>query len=238
MSKISNRVDRIHLHTTKLYIILNLLMHTYVKLLEKVVDQYTPSRQLSFNIVHIFKALQLAKINGHISRDLLRKELSLGDGSVKTLIKHLKMTNMIKTSNAGTILSDKGEKVISQILSCIPNETDIQKSSITIGKFNYVVLVKNMADAIKTGIEQRDIAIKAGAIGATTLIFKNGIFLIPTTNFNALSEEPQIQKKLIESLNPENNDVIIIGSDHKSKKIAEIATKYAALFTMINHIKH
>lgn len=103
----SNKYDRVHLHTTKLYIILYLLMHTYVKLLEKVVDPYTSSRQHSFNIVHIFKALQLAKINGHISRDLLRKELSLGDGSVKTLVKHLKMTNMIKTSNAGTILSDK-----------------------------------------------------------------------------------------------------------------------------------
>lgn len=213
-------------------------MHTYVKLLEKVVDTDIPSRPVSFNIVHIFKALQLAKINGHISRDLLRKELSLGDGSVKTLIKHLKMTNMIKTSNAGTILTEKGEKIISHLLSCIPNETSIQKSSITIGKFNYVVLVKDMADAIKSGIEQRDIAIKAGAIGSTTLIFQNGIFLIPGTNFNALSEEPQIQKKLIESLHPENNDVIIIGSNHKSKKIAEIATKYAALFTIINHVKH
>ena len=157
---------------------------------------------------------------------------------VSTKPKHLKMTNMIKTSNAGTILSDKGEKIISQILSCIPNETDIQKSSITIGKFNYAILVKNMADIIKAGIEQRDIAMKAGAIGATTLIFKNEIFLIPETNFNALSEEPQLQKKLIESLHPENNDVIIIGSDHKSKKIAEIATKYAALFTIINHVKH
>ena len=30
--------------------------------------------------------------------------------------------------------------------------TSGQKSSITIGKFNYVVLVKNMADAIKTGV--------------------------------------------------------------------------------------
>ncbi len=213
-------------------------MHTYVKLLEKVVDTNISSRPISFNVVHIFKALQLAKTNGHISRDLLRKELSLGDGSVKTLIKHLKMTNMIKTSNAGTVLSEKGEKIISEILSCIPYETDIHESSITIGKFNYVVLVKNMANAIKSGIEQRDIAIKAGAIGATTLIFKNGIFLIPETNFNALSEEPHLQKKLIESLHPENNDIIIIGSDHKSKKIAEIATKYAALFTMINHIKH
>jgi hypothetical protein len=59
-----------------------------------------------------------------------------------------------------------------------------------------------MADAIKSGIEQRDIAIKAGAVGATTLIFKNGIFLIPETNFNALSEESQLQKKLLESLYP------------------------------------
>jgi Domain of unknown function (DUF4443) len=87
-------------------------------------------------------------------------------------------------------------------LSCIPNETGIQKSSITLGKFNYAVLVKNMTDAIKSGIEQRDIAIKAGAVGATTLIFKNVIFLIPETNFNALSEESQLQKKLLESLHP------------------------------------
>ena len=58
------------------------------------------------------------------------------------------------------------------------------------------------------------------------------ILLIPGTNFDALGNETQIQKKLIESLQPENNDVIIIGSNNKSK-IAEIATKYAALFTMI-----
>jgi Domain of unknown function (DUF4443) len=86
---------------------------------------------------------------------------------------------------------------ITQILSCIPNETGIQKSSITLGKFNYAVLVKNMTDAIKSGIEQRDIAIKAGAVGATTLIFKNVIFLIPETNFNALSEESQLQKNYL-----------------------------------------
>lgn len=86
---------------------------------------------------------------------------------------------------------------LTQILSCIPNETGIQKSSITLGKFNYAVLIKNMADAIKSGIEQRDIAIKAGAVGATTLIFKNGIFLIPETNFNELSEESQLQKNYL-----------------------------------------
>ncbi|HEU5461614.1 MAG TPA: DUF4443 domain-containing protein [Nitrososphaeraceae archaeon] len=213
-------------------------MHTYVRLLEKVSNQYSPARQLSFSIGHIFKALQLANLNGHISRDLLRKELSLGEGSIKTLIKHLKTTDMIKTSNAGTTLSEKGKKIVSQILQHIPKETIIPKSSITVGKFNYAVLVKNIANSIRSGIEQRDIAIKSGAIGATTLIFKDGKFLVPKTNFNALEEESKIQKVLVRNLGPNDNDVIIIGSDNTNKQNAEIAAKNAALFTIMNHLKH
>lgn len=213
-------------------------MNTYIKLLEKVSHQNTTSRRLSFGIGHIFKALQLAKLNGHISRDLLRKELSLGEGSIKTLVKQLKTTNMIMTSNAGTILTDTGEKLISQILLCIPKETIIPKSSITVGKFNYVVLVKNIANSIRSGIEQRDIAIKSGATGATTLIFKDGKFLVPKTNFDALADELNMQKILMENLQPNDNDVIIIGSDNISKQNAELAAKNAALFTIMNHLKH
>lgn len=213
-------------------------MHMYVKLLEKVSHQYSPSRQLSFGIGHIFKALQLAKLNGHISRDLLENELSLGSGSIKILVKHLKSTDMVKTSNAGTILTEKGERIISQILLHITKETIIPASSITIGKFNYAVLVKNIANSIHYGIEQRDIAIKSGAIGATTLLFKDGKFLVPKTNFNALADELKIQKILMKNLQPNDNDVIIIGSDDISKQNAEIAAKNAALFTIMNHLKH
>jgi hypothetical protein len=213
-------------------------MHTYVKLLEKVSHQYSKSRHLSFGIGHIFKALQLAKLNGHISRDLLENKLLLGGGSIKTLVKHLKTTGMIKTSNAGTILTEKGEKLISQILLQIPKETVLPESSITVGKFNYVVLVKDIANSIHSGIEQRDIAIKSGAAGATTLIFKENKFLIPGTNYNALENELNVHKILVENLQPENNDVIIIGSDNVSKQNAELAAKHAALFTIRNHLTH
>jgi hypothetical protein len=213
-------------------------MHTYVKLLEKVSHQYSKSRHLSFGIGHIFKALQLAKLNGHISRDLLENKLLLGGGSIKTLVKHLKTTGMIKTSNAGTILTEKGEKLISQILLQIPKETVLPESSITVGKFNYVVLVKDIANSIHSGIEQRDIAIKSGAAGATTLIFKENKFLIPGTNYNALENELNVHKILVENLQPENNDVIIIGSDNVNKQNAELAAKHAALFTIRNHLTH
>jgi hypothetical protein len=215
-------------------------MHMYVELLEKVSLQDSPSssRQLLFGIGHIFKALQLAKLNGHISRDLLGNELSLGGGSIKTLVKHLKTKDMVKTSNAGTILTEKGERIISQILLRIPKETIIPPSSITVGKFNYAVLVKNISNSINYGIEQRDIAIRSGATGATTLLFKEGKFLVPKTNFNALANELKIQKILMQNLQPTNNDVIIIGSDNISKQNAELAAKNAALFTIMNHLKH
>lgn len=182
--------------------------------------------------------MQLAKLNGHISRELLEKELLLGGGSIKTLVKHLKTTDMIKTSNAGTILTEKGERIISQILLHIPKETVIPQSSITVGKFNYAVLAKNIANSIHSGIEQRDIAIKSGATGATTLLFKDDKFLVPKTNYNALAEESKIQKVLVKNLRPNDNDVIIIGSDNTSKQNAEIAAKNAALFTIMNHLKH
>jgi len=47
-----------------------------------------------------------------------------------------------------------------------------------------------------------------------------------------------MQKILMGNLQPENNDVIIIGSDNISKQNAELAAKNAALFTIMNHLKH
>jgi hypothetical protein len=42
----------------------------------------------------------------------------------------------------------------------------------------------------------------------------------------------------VRNLRPNDNDVIIIGSDNTNKQNAEIAAKNAALFTIMNHLKH
>jgi hypothetical protein len=210
----------------------------YVKTLEQISSRYAPSRILSFDIAHIFKALQLIDTRGHISRETLCKELNLGEGSIKTLVKHLKMKHMIKTSNAGTKMSDKGKDLFEELLSSVPTECGIPKCSIALGKFNYAVLLRQLSFAIKSGIEQRDAAIKMGGIGATTLLFRNGKFMMPTANYDSLRKEPRIHSLLIEKLRPEDGDVIIIGSDDKDGRIAELAAKNAALMTISNHDKH
>lgn len=214
-------------------------MHTYIRSLQKVCNNYAPSRVISFNMVHVFKALQLVKSRGHISRDLLSKELGLGEGSIRTLMRHLQMNNMIKATNAGTTMTQKGEALLLELLSSIPTEMNLPKCSIALGKFNYVVLLKQHSHAIKSGVEQRDAAIKIGAKGATTLLFKQNKFVMPSnTNYDSLQKEPKISKLLIRTLNPEEGDAIIIGSDDMHEKRSEFAAKSAALLTIMNHEKH
>ncbi len=62
--------------------------------------------------LHMYsKPFRLIEDNGHISRDLLCQELNLGEGSIKTLIKHLKMQDLIETSRIGTKMSVKGNRI-------------------------------------------------------------------------------------------------------------------------------
>ena len=208
----------------------------YVKTLANIASRYAPSRILSFNLAHLLKALQLMEERGHVSRPLLCEELSLGEGVVRTLLKHLKMKDLIETKNSGTRLTEKGISILSGLVSSIPAETSMPKSSVALGKFNYAVLLRQFGFFIKSGIEQRDAAIKIGATGATTLLFKHNKFVIPSTNnyYDSLEKEPHIAKLLIEKLQPEDGDVIIIGSAVENVRIAELAAKNAALLTIVD----
>ena len=79
-----------------------------------------------------------------------------------------------------------------------------------------------------------------GALGATTLLFSKGRFVMPNTNimFDPLKKEPSIYELLVKKLEPVEGDVIIIGSDDINRQTAELAAKNAALLTLINHKKH
>lgn len=214
-------------------------MHMYIKMLEKVTSRYAPSRVLSFDVVHVFAGLQIIEKNNNItSRNALRAGLVLGEGTVKTLVKHLKMQGLIETSNRGTRLTAKGKSICEGLLSAIPAEMSLPRCSIALSKFNYAVLVRDFGFAVGLGIEQRDAAIKMGATGATTLLFKDNKFVMPANIDDSLKKEQEIRRMLIEKLNPKEGDVIIIGSANDNKKTAELGAKNAALLTIFSHEKH
>jgi hypothetical protein len=178
--------------------------------------------------------MQMMEKDKKISRSLMTRELGLGEGSVKTLVKHMKMQGLVENSNSGMWLTSKGNAIYAKLHALIPQEMEIPRCSIALGKFNHVILLKNLAYNIRSGIEQRDEAIKAGAVGATTLIFKNKSLVLPGTGEDLMRNDQKVHSLIIEKLSPEENDVIIIGSS-QSKKIAEMAAKSVALYTIEDH---
>jgi hypothetical protein len=212
-------------------------MHQVIQLLSKVAQRHAPSRMLSFDLVHVFKTMQMMADKKKISRSFLMQEFGLGEGSIKTLVKHLKMHGLVENSNAGMWLTNKGDTLYTKLHVSIPREMDIAKCSVALGKFNHAVLLKDMAYNIKSGIEQRDAAIKAGAVGATTLICRNDRLVLPGTGEDLMRNDQRVHLLIMKELSPEQNDVIIIGSS-QNKKIAEMAAKSAALFTIEDHEKH
>ena len=213
-------------------------MHMYVMMLQKVARRYAPSRALSFDVVHVFAALQMIGNNGTTSRNALCSGLVLGEGTVKTLVKHLKMQGLIETSNRGAKMTAKGKGICEGLLLVIPAEMSLPKCSVSLSRFNYAVLVKEFGFAVGLGIEQRDAAIKMGATGATTLLFKDNKFVMPANSNDSLKKEPRVRRMLVEKLNPREGDVIIIGSADSNEKTAELGAKNAALLTVFNHEKH
>lgn len=213
-------------------------MHMYIRALEKVASRYAPSRVLSFDIVHVFSALQLIAGSGSTSRDALCNKLELGEGTVKTLVKHLKMHGLVQTSNGGTKMTAKGAGICEGLLQAIPSEMSLPRCSVALGKFNYAVLVREFGFAVKSGIEQRDAAIKMGATGATTLLFKENKLVMPVSSHDSLKKEPRVRRMIVEKLKPKEGDVVIIGSADSSEKAAELAAKNAALLTIFSHEKH
>jgi len=183
----------------------------------------------SFTEAHVIKALEIISEEEAIGRIMLSKELELGEGETRTLVKHLKKEGIIEVSKYGIALSEHGKKMFSNLKSKISKGVEVPTTPLTVGSFNVAVLVRGMARIIRRGLEQRDTAIKAGALGATTFIFSRGKLTMPSMEGeNVFKDTPHIHDMLVSKLGPKENDVIIIGSG-ENKTSAETGAKMAAL---------
>jgi hypothetical protein len=99
---------------------------------------------------------------------------------------------------------------------------------LTVGPVIIAVLVRNMAHNVGRGVEQRNTAIRAGASGATTLIFSRNKLIMPSKKNHSISGISEVQDVVVSELKPKENDVVIFGSG-KSRINAEIGAIMAAL---------
>ena len=197
-------------------------------IIERVTRKIAPGPAPAFNEAHVVKALEMIDKYQTVGRIKLSKEMGLGEGTTRTLLKHLKNEGVTQSSRSGISFSEEGKKLFSDLRSQLREGIDVPSSPLTVGAFNIAVLVRNAAQAIGSGMEQRDAAIKSGALGATTLIFSKNKLELPQEEENLCESLPELHNKLVTQLNPKENDVIIVGSG-ENRDSAEIGAKMAAI---------
>jgi predicted transcriptional regulator len=159
-----------------------------------------------FSDYHIWKALTTLDETEPVGRKKLASDLKIGEGSTRTILNMLREHSLITIDKSGIRLTKKGEDSKSIVNMKIKR---IQVSDITIGDYDCVVHVPQIARKISFGCEERDIAIKAGATGATTLVCSGGRLVFPGSNFPV---EEKVESVLRNNFDIRNEDVIIIGT--------------------------
>lgn len=186
---------------------------SFKSLIESLASPKGPGPSTTFSMFHIFYALELMT-KKPIGRNKLAKQISIGDGAIRTIISRLKDSGLILISREGCALTDKGMSVWKDFETAFPKRVEVGKTALTTSEYSYAFLVKNRGDKVESGIDQRDAAIMGGAKRAIVIVFKHGRLVIESVSDSVEKDFPQAGKVILKDLKPENNDVIIIaGAD-------------------------
>jgi DNA-binding PadR family transcriptional regulator len=173
-----------------------------------------------FAEIHVRGALELISKYGRIGRKQLAEELGVGEGSMRTILNQLKKRCLITSSRGGHALTTKGKRSLGRPFEFVP----VDAGDLTVGRVDIATIIRGAARKVKRGIEQRDEAVKAGADGATVLVFKRGEFRFPDGFLNV---GQKLSSTLAGIFKPREGDVVVIGTARDVKR-AEGGARAAA----------
>lgn len=175
-----------------------------------------------FSDYHIWKALMCMDENIPIGRKRLSMLLRIGEGSTRTLLGNLERYGCTYTNKTGIYLSEEGMKIRNSVMM---DYAHLDVGYLTISDYDCAVRVPFAANKIRYGSEESDVAIRSGAIGATTLVYKDGRLKFPETEETVDAEAQNVFNK---TFRMRNDDVIVIGTA-KTPENAEIGAVSVAL---------
>jgi len=191
--------------------------YAFKQVLEKITSEKAPGPSPTFSVLHLLRAIELIS-EKTVGRAKLAENLKVGEGAVRTIIDRLKGAGLVATSKAGCNLTKDGLRLLKEYKSVFEKKIEIGKNELTLAHYNFAILIKDCGHKVKSGVEQRDSAVIAGAKGATTIIFKKGRLAIPSVSDDVAKDFPKAADQILKLLHPKENDVVIIGSADTSEK--------------------
>jgi len=179
--------------------------------------------------VPLYKLVLLMRVvgsEGPIGRYLLVDKVRLGEGVVKSMLSTLAKRGFLETRRGrGCTLTPEGHRELDELLHTygVAGLELLTPPHLGMGAFEVAVHVKGAASKVRLGVEQRDEAIKAGARGALTLVFKGGRLLVPGVEEPLEGLSPRLASLLQGLFNLEEGDVVVVCSSDERWRAEEAA---------------
>ena len=152
-----------------------------------------------FDIVRCF-----LNINEKKSRAVIKQELELGEGTIRTILDILKQKKLILSTKAGHSYTAKGKQVLKQFKEQIEIHEEQPKMGMFMDFVKVALLYQNQENK-ELGIRERDIGIKNGAESVLLFKVKDGKLVMPNNEDSGYKFE-----HLEEMFELKENNVLII----------------------------
>lgn len=189
------------------------------------VPQFGP--MFRFTDASIYWALYVLSDGRRVGRKKLSDMVGIGEGSMRRIVDTLKEWKLIDVKQTGITITKAGQSFLNQIPLRV---VDVELGDSIVGDYSQGVVVLGVADKIHNGMQQRDAGIKAGALGCTTVVIRDGVLMIPP-DWNMDVENPELAYKIRKDTGITQNDVLIVASGNT--RIVAVEAAINAAFELI-----
>jgi hypothetical protein len=165
----------------------------------------------SFDRAHVLLSFLTIGAAGTIGRQALARQTGLGQGAIRTVLKKLREEGFADADFSGCHLSRAGLRLYESLTARLSPFVQVTGSQLTVGSSQAALAARGTARKVKSGIEQRDSAIRVRAAGATTYVIRAGKFTIPGGSTDCEMDFPNRAWALLrKELKPKNGDAVIL----------------------------
>lgn len=179
----------------------------------KVLRQLAKERGLgppsTFTELHLAKAVEIIGRNA-LGRAKLSREIGLGEGATRTLISRLTEAGLATSTKLGIQLTRNGLSILEELRYSFPRAAVVPRSPVSVWPHNFGILVRNGGRGVRNGIEQRDAAVRAGALGAVTVLFKDGHLYVPPMSKVVVKDWKETARRILDVFKPKESDAMVI----------------------------
>ena len=155
-------------------------IETGMKLLKAASSVFGP--RPAYHETDLYRCIWIL-VGEQVDRKSLSRELRIGEGSTRSVLRQLVAAGLVENRKRGALLSGEGAKFAAELKAAVEAAGKIEKSDLTFQQTAFALRMRKCSHRIRSGVEQRDAAIRAGATGATVLCMREGKLVFPDSGY-------------------------------------------------------